>query len=126
MSHFHFSFGYRMRATSCHGSCAVLLRAEKADGLSISSNLPTSSNLVFQRLDGCNPRWYWVRPTSQPFYRFLSRMRAHTRIRARAFPYSTFYKTENQVRKVRRLGRARAIKPFSRLTFCPTIGRLDG
>jgi hypothetical protein len=128
MSHFRSKVECRIEASSCQGSCAALLRAEKADAL---QNLVQPPNLVqprFLRLDGWNPHVYWVRLTSQPFRQIFSCTCVRARIRVRVCrsfsPLVTSSKTTKQVRKVRRLDEANVYKALRRLTFRPTFRRL--
>lgn len=117
-------------------SWAILSTAEKGKSPKNPSNLLTSVQPVFMRLDGGNPHQYWLRLTSQPFYSFLSHTCARSCARIRVYaciqkppsPYSPIAvnpTTTKQVRQVRRLGRAFVYKGFSRLTFRLTFWRLD-
>ena len=77
----HFN-NHMNQASSCQGSRAVSLQAEKADALDFSDTRLTPSNLRFLRLDGCNPHGYWL--CQPPNLANLFHSRTHARMRAYA------------------------------------------
>jgi hypothetical protein len=115
--------------TLCQRSCAAMLRAEKASGaLQNPSNLLTSSNLRFSRLDGWNPHGYWVSGDPSNLltcFRKYAHTCARTRIRAWVPPLIFFHTIKKRLDEVRRLDEPSVYAGSSRLTFRLTFGRLD-
>ena len=87
-----------------------------------TSNLPTSSNLVFCRLDGCNPHAIKPRPTSQPF----SCAPAYTRVyRGSPLPHNSLSNNIKNRLDGWTVGRDQYLSGFERPTLPSNLLRLD-
>lgn len=71
------------RTSLCQRSWAAKLPAEKARAFDLIGIRPTSSNLSFLRLDGCNPHGYWFRQPPNLANQNVSRTHVRVRVYAR-------------------------------------------
>lgn len=113
-------------STADQGSCAALLRTEKTTEQRMTVQLPNLVRPAASRSDGGKPARA-LGPSNLPTFspHLLTCVCARTRIRARVSPIVFYKTTSKQVRQVRRLDETNIYKGFSRLTFCPTLERLD-